>query len=107
LLYQYDEVIIDFLLMQNLRNVIRNKPYSHFDVFSNKCTKGKKSHLKSDTITYLFSFNGQERDDEIAGAGNIMTATFWEYDARLGRRWNLDPKPQVNISDYSVMGDNP
>jgi len=56
---------------------------------------------------YRFGFNGQERDDEVAGVGNTMTATFWEYDARLGRRWNLDPKPQVNISDYSVMGDNP
>jgi hypothetical protein len=59
--------------MQNLRNVIYNKPYSHFDVFSNKCTRGKKLHLKSDTITYLFGFNGQERDDEVAGVGNNST----------------------------------
>jgi RHS repeat-associated protein len=93
--------------MQNLRNVIYNKPYSHFDVFSNKCTRGKKLRLKSDTITYLFSFNGQERDDEVAGVGNIMTATFWEYDARLGRRWNLDPKPHIGLSDYSCLGNNP
>lgn len=33
---------------------------------------------------YSFSFNGQERDDEIAGEGNIITAEFWEYDTRLG-----------------------
>ncbi|MDZ4667997.1 MAG: hypothetical protein SGJ00_08945, partial [bacterium] len=35
---------------------------------------------------YRFGFGGQERDDEIAGIGNTMTAEFWEYDARLGRR---------------------
>ncbi len=56
---------------------------------------------------YRFGFNGQEKDDEVAGAGNTNTAMFWEYDTRLGRRWNLDPKPQINISDYAVMGDNP
>ncbi len=32
---------------------------------------------------------GQEKDDEIfAGA---YTAEYWEYDSRLGRRWNVDP----------------
>lgn len=55
----------------------------------------------------LFTFNGQERDDEVAGAGNIMTAEFWEYDTRLGRRWNLDPVDQVDISNYAVNGLNP
>jgi hypothetical protein len=59
--------------MQNLRTNIHNKPYRHFGAFSNKCTKSKKSHLKSDTITYLFGFNGQERDDEVAGVGNNST----------------------------------
>lgn len=58
-------------------------------------------------VHYRFGFNGQERDDEIAGVGNINTAEFWEYDARLCRRWNLDPKPQINMSDYCVMGGNP
>jgi hypothetical protein len=32
---------------------------------------------------------------------------FWEYDTRLGRRWNLDPEPQINISDYSAFGNSP
>jgi RHS repeat-associated protein len=86
---------------------INNKPFIHFSAFSNKCTKSKKLTLKSDTITYRFGFNGQEKDDEVSGVGNTMTAEFWEYDARLGRRWNLDPKPRIGISEYSVFGNNP
>ncbi len=57
--------------------------------------------------SYRYGFNGQEKDDEVAGAGNTNTAMYWEYDTRLGRRWNLDPNLQVNISDYAVMGNNP
>ncbi|CAF3303863.1 unnamed protein product [Rotaria socialis] len=56
---------------------------------------------------YRYGFNTQEKTDEIAGAGNHTTALFWEYDTRSGRRWNLDPKPQVSISDYAVNGNNP
>jgi RHS repeat-associated protein len=59
------------------------------------------------TGSYRFGFNGQEKDDEIYGAGNAYTATFWEYDPRLGRRWNLDPKPQISISDYACFMNNP
>jgi hypothetical protein len=58
-------------------------------------------------VSYRFSFNGQERDDEVAGVGNIMTAEFWEYDARLGRRWNVDPKPFSFISVYACFTNNP
>lgn len=56
---------------------------------------------------YRFGFNTQEKVDEISGEGNHNTALFWEYDTRLGRRWNLDPKPQVYISDYAVMANSP
>jgi hypothetical protein len=51
--------------------------------------------------------NGQERVDEIKGYGNHYTAKFWEYDPRLMRRWNLDPKPTIGVSDYSVYLNNP
>ncbi|MDI1234402.1 MAG: hypothetical protein PSX81_08980 [bacterium] len=54
---------------------------------------------------YRYGFNTQEKDNEI-GIGHF-TAEFWEYDSKLCRRWNLDPKPQIKISDYSVMGNNP
>ncbi len=63
---------------------------------------------EADTLNgYRFGMNTQEKDDEIYGKGNASSAEFWEYDTRLGRRWNLDPKPQISISDYSCFGNNP
>jgi len=56
---------------------------------------------------YRYGFNGKELTDEVYGKGNLNTALFWEYDTRLGRRWNLDPKTQVSMSDYSSLGNNP
>lgn len=56
---------------------------------------------------YRYSVNGQEDVDEISGVGNHTTAEYWEYDTRLGRRWNLDPKPQISTSDYACFGNNP
>tara|TARA_R110002050_G_scaffold252628_1_gene390841 strand:+ start:653 stop:1648 length:996 start_codon:yes stop_codon:yes gene_type:complete len=68
----------------------------------------KKSGAKKNRVrAYRYGFNGQERDDEIAGAGNSMTAMFWQYDTRLGRRWNLDPKPNPSISSYATFANNP
>jgi hypothetical protein len=56
---------------------------------------------------YRFGFNTQEKDDEVYGAGNLNTAEFWEYDTRLGRRWNVDPKPNFSISPYAAFANNP
>jgi YD repeat-containing protein len=56
---------------------------------------------------YRYGFNGQERDDHIAGSGNNYTAEFWEYDTRIGRRWNLDPRPEDGVSMYSVLKNAP
>jgi len=58
-------------------------------------------------IDYRFGFNGQEKDNEVAGIGNSNTAQFWQYDTRLGRRWNIDPVDQIRISNYAVMKLNP
>ena len=59
------------------------------------------------TEKYKFGFNGQERSDDIKGIGKHNTALFWEYDTRLGRRLNLDPKPDISYSFYSAFKDNP
>ncbi|MBN9381989.1 MAG: RHS repeat protein, partial [Chitinophagaceae bacterium] len=51
---------------------------------------------------YRYGFNGQEKSDEIKGSGNSYTAEFWEYDPRIGQRWNLDPKPTIGVSPYAA-----
>ncbi len=58
---------------------------------------------------YRFGFNGQEKDDEVAGTGNTNTAMFWEYDTRLGRRWNVDPMAHERewLSPYNYCSLNP
>ena len=57
--------------------------------------------------SYRFSFNGQERTDEITRMGNHTTALYWEYDTRLGRRWNVDPAGYPYQSHYSVNNNSP
>ncbi len=56
---------------------------------------------------YRYGFNGQEKDDEIKGSGNAMTAQFWEYDTRLGVRWNRDPITFAWQSPYATFNNNP
>ena len=56
---------------------------------------------------YRYGFNGQEKSTEIEPNGNSYTAEFWQYDARIGRRWNVDPKPTKGISPYSSFINNP
>lgn len=54
---------------------------------------------------YRYSINGQEKTPEIAP--NTTTAEFWQYDARIVRRWNIDPKPNTSISPYNCFAGNP
>jgi RHS repeat-associated protein len=56
---------------------------------------------------YRYGFNGQEKDNEIKGEGNSYTAEYWEYDPRLGRRWNVDPIVKENESPYLCFSGNP
>ena len=59
------------------------------------------------SLEYSYGFNGQEKDDEIAGEGNSYTAEFWQYDSRLGRRWNIDPVVKYHESPYACFANNP
>jgi hypothetical protein len=54
---------------------------------------------------YRYSINGQEKSDEINA--NLTTALFWEYDSRVGRRWNVDPVLKDGESPYSTFSNNP
>lgn len=56
---------------------------------------------------YRYGFGGQEMSNEIKGIGNSYTAEFWEYDPRLGRRWNIDPVDKEYESPYAAFGNNP
>ena len=56
---------------------------------------------------YRYGFNGQEKDNEIYGEGQAYTAEFWQYDARLGRRWNVDPEIKPWQSSYVALSNNP
>ncbi len=61
----------------------------------------------SEHADYRFGFNGMEKDDEVAGNGNSYTANSWQYDARLGRRWNIDPVVKQHESPYAAFANNP
>jgi hypothetical protein len=64
-----------------------------------------RKYSATTATTYRFSINGQEKDVELNE--NITTAMYWEYDSRIGRRWNVDPKPLVGVSEYACFGNNP
>lgn len=54
---------------------------------------------------YRFGAGTQEKDDDIfIGA---YTAEYWEYDSRLGRRWNVDPVVYPWQSSYAVFNNCP
>jgi hypothetical protein len=58
-----------------------------------------------DNLAYRYGMNGQQKDLEIFNGAN--SAEFWEYDSRIGRRWNIDPVVDVPISGYATFADNP
>jgi len=64
-------------------------------------------YSNDDSSAYSFGFGGQMKDDEVSGVGNSYTAEYWQYDARLGRRFNIDPKPNPSISVYACFSNNP
>ena len=54
---------------------------------------------------YRYGYNGQEKSSEIEGSHT--TALFWEYDSRIGRRWNMDPVIFPEQSPYVTLDNNP
>ena len=54
---------------------------------------------------YRYSHNGQEKDNDIfIGA---LSAEYWEYDSRTGRRWENDPLTYAWQSPYATFNNNP
>jgi hypothetical protein len=109
--------INDSVQVRNHLNIYYNRNYSYaaYSQVLNGCANQTLNYVlalpgieaEEAKAGYRFGFNGHEKDDEVSGAGNTMTAMFWEYDARLGRRWNIDPKPITGISEYACFANNP
>ncbi len=55
--------------------------------------------------SYRYGMNGQEKDNEIFEGA--MTAQYWEYDSRLGKRWNVDPVEKPWRSGYDAFDNKP
>jgi hypothetical protein len=85
----------------------RTSTYQSQINFFVKPLQNQESPSKKCANAYTFGYNGQEKVDEIAGAGNHTTAEFWEYDTRLGRRWNRDPVVKPWESSYACFANNP
>jgi YD repeat-containing protein len=66
-----------------------------------------RTYAKVAIGNYRYGFGGQEKDDEVKGSGTSYSAEFWEYDPRVGRRWNEDPVALGNSSPYTSLADNP
>ncbi len=58
---------------------------------------------------YRYGFNGQEKDNEVKGAGNSLDFGARIYDSRLGKWLALDPlqKKYPSLSAYNFVGNNP
>jgi hypothetical protein len=64
-----------------------------------------RKYIQAGASPYRYSINGQEKDLELNE--NITTAEYWEYDSRIGRRWNVDPVPDESQSPYATFDNNP
>jgi RHS repeat-associated protein len=71
-----------------LADIRQSSDYSPFGVL----LKNRDLPLTSGSgnVPYRYGFQGQEKDDEIKGAGNSYTTEFRQYDSRLGRWLSLD-----------------
>ncbi|MBL7897283.1 MAG: hypothetical protein JNJ99_02025, partial [Crocinitomicaceae bacterium] len=59
--------------------------------------------------TYRYSFQGQEKDDEVAGASNSINYTYRMHDVRVGRFFAVDPLAgkYPMLSSYQFSSNNP
>ena len=96
------------LINDALQNQSINKYFLDIVSWADYYAYGRSISTRSyNKQTYRYGFNGMESDNEIAGDKNVYTAPFWQYDSRIGRRWNVDPKPNPSISQYNCFAGNP
>jgi hypothetical protein len=56
---------------------------------------------------YRYGFQNQEKDDEVLGLGYSYSAEFWQFDTRIGKRWNRDLVVKHHESPYACYANNP
>jgi ParB-like nuclease domain len=78
---------------------------SEHKMFAIKSSLTKNKTKINVRTAYLYGMNGQEKDNEIFEGA--YTAEYWEYDSRIGRRWNTDPIEYPWQSSYTCFNDNP
>ncbi len=79
----------------------------YLDLYSFGSLMPGREYTAQSVTGYRFGFNTQEKDDEIYGKGNTSSAEHWEYDTRLGRRWNVDPVNKPWQSDFACFSNSP
>jgi RHS repeat-associated protein len=109
--------IKEYELSDHLGNVnvviLDRKTYSapnfwpYFKSFTDYYPFGYPLPTRSFSSGYRYGFNGQEKDNEVYGDGKSYTAEYWQYDSRIGRRWNVDPEGRHWQSFYSTLSNNP
>jgi hypothetical protein len=67
----------------------------------------KGRNYQAGSNSYRYSINGQEIESDLNK--NITTALYWEYDSRIGRRWNLEPLASQfpELTPYATNNNNP
>ncbi len=83
--------------------------YSHFHIPENCHYSKPIKGLQGCGVSYRFSFNGQEKDNETYGEGNAYDFGARIYDARLGRWMSVDPlvRKYPSQSSFQFGADNP
>jgi len=63
----------------------------------------------NETEDYRFGFNGQQKDNEVAGIGNHLDFGARGLDTRIGKWWSVDPlaSKYPGVSPYAAMNNNP
>jgi hypothetical protein len=75
-------------------------------ISSKKVLTFAKTENKARSV-YIYGFNSHEKDNEVAGVGNHYDFGGYGLDTRLGRRWQIDPVEQPDLSGYAVFNNNP
>ncbi|TAE01389.1 MAG: hypothetical protein EAZ97_03390 [Bacteroidetes bacterium] len=99
--------ISDNYYAQNSTAEVAARVLSSQDYFPFGMVMTERSFQEKQERKYRWGFNTQEKDEDIDEGGSHYTAEFWEYDGRIGRRWNVDPVVKPWESSYMCLGNNP